>query len=248
MKAFKKIALAAGAALLTGAAVATPVNSVSADGAGQDLQSLLNGWVSVPGTAPNVNGDQYAPDEIWRIQSSSGSVAVMVFEVAGNASANAFGIYDVADKTNTLTLFGGPAGSGSRGTLWDLGSGQFVWAPLMGSNVSVTFDSANFGYFLSGPGGTFYSQAALNGGDDQMVAYQGQNQMIKWPYASSAEQWGLTEFLLAWEDQPVGAGDWDYNDMLVLVESVRSVPVPAPLALLGLGMLGMGVTLRRRAA
>lgn len=248
MKAFKKIALAAGAALLTGAAYATPVSSTSTDGAGQDLQSLLNSWVTVPGTAPNVNTNQYAPDEVWRIQSSGGSVSVLVFEVAGNASSNAFGIYDIADPGNTLTLFGGPAGSGSRGTLWDLGGGQFTWAPLVGSNVNVTFSSANFGYFLSGPDGTFYSQAALNGGDDHMVAYQGQNQQIKWPYSSTAEQWGLTEFLLAWEDRPLASGDRDYNDMLVLVESVRSVPVPAPLALLGLGMLGMGVTLRRRPA
>ena len=56
------------------------------------------------------------------------------------------------------------------------------------------------------------------------------------------------EFLLAWEDTPFTSSDLDYNDFVVLVESVHSVPEPAALGMFGFGMLliGAAVGLSRR--
>ena len=54
------------------------------------------------------------------------------------------------------------------------------------------------------------------------------------------------EFVLAFDDTADGAGDFD--DFVVYMESVESVTVPEPsaLLLLGLGIFGLGMIPRRR--
>jgi hypothetical protein len=53
---------------------------------------------------------------------------------------------------------------------------------------------------------------------------------------------------LAWEDQRFPDSDLDYNDFVVLVESVHPVPEPAVLGMFGLGalMIGVAAGMRRR--
>jgi hypothetical protein len=248
------------AALLAGqTALATPVNIVSTDGAGRDLGTLLNSTWRVSGATTDIQGGQYTPDETWTLSSTTMSANRLVFEFAGNANSNAFGIYDRTEASCTaatfascrrLTIFSGAASSGAAAALQEDAPGEFS---LLGG-PSAQFGSSDFGYFLSGAGGTFFSESALNEfGTDHLVAYAGQGQAMRWPYTSTARTWGTGEILLAWEDLPATRaggqpGDWDYNDMLVMVNSVHSVPEPATLGLLGLGLLGTAALRRRRVA
>ena len=50
--------------------------------------------------------------------------------------------------------------------------------------------------------------------------------------------------MLGWED--VAYGDNDFDDMVVMVESVRPVPEPTTLGLMGLGLLSLGLLARRK--
>lgn len=245
--------------LYAAAAGATPVNVVSSDGAGKDLGTLLNSTWLISGATTDIQGGQLKPDEVWQLTSTSASVNRLIFEFAGYAPSNSFGIYDTTDANCTqasfascrkLTVFNGAASSGAGAALDETAPGSFS---LMGG-PAVTFGSDQFGYFLSGPGGTFFSQSGLNEfGTDHMVAYGGQGQTMRWPSAGSTvtRTWSAGETLLAFEDLPTRVaggkpGDWDYNDFIVMVNSVQSVPaVPEP-ATLGLLALGAGAVFARR--
>src|SRR5690606_2683872 len=91
----------------------------------------------------------------------------------------------------------------------------------------------------SGPGGVFYSQSALNpNGDTQMVAFQGGNdRTVDFRDIGVSSPWLENEWLLAWEDLAYQGADRDFNDLVVLVESVNPVSEPASFALLACALL-----------
>ena len=239
MKMLKTLVASAVLAMSTGAFAATVL-----PGNETPLQDVINNLYTQGGTptsaAPNVNANQSGA-QLFQIEASGGSIATMVIAIAGNAGSNTFGIYDPYNTATTLQLFAGGISGGSLVTLSVNDSNQFQ----VGS-TTVQFSSSTFGYYLTGPGGTFYSQANLNGGNEQMVSYQGDGDKIKLPTRPAAV-WGPSSYLLAWEDQSLtGDSDKDYNDMVIYVESVTKVPEPGSLALLGLGLSGLAFVSRRK--
>ncbi len=259
MKNRTAVALFAGLTLagVGGAAQAALVSNTSKDGDDKSLDCLFNGdsaggdcsgtdgWIE-PGSADlDVNGEAVTSDA-WSIGASTGSFSKIVIEIAGNADDNTFGIYDLSNTGNRLEIFSGNSSAGDSSVVEFLGGGKYE---LNFGNDDATFSSgANFGFYLSGPGGDFFSDNEENpNGSEQVVAYNGDDKRKADFFGAGASTWQSGEWVLAWEDLKYIGNDQDFNDFAVLVESVTPVPGPAPLALFGAGLLAAaGFANRRR--
>jgi len=179
-------------------------------------------------------------------------IASMLLENAGYESS--FGIYSFTDDgfgsivvDSRLEVFDGavePNVFGTQAVFFDLDS-SLAWVDGSGGTSGVydsAFDTAanigaTFGFYLDipagKPGDIWYSHTSLNSdGVDHVGIFE-----------TLAFNGGVT---LAWEDLNNG-GDWDYNDMVVGVSNV-AVAEPATLALMGLGLAGLGAVRRRQAS
>lgn len=236
-------------------AMATPINLSGANGE-QTLQEILDSITVTPTpgvSSINVITDQLSSDEIWTSTASGGAIATFIIEIATFANTNSFGIYDLT-SASFLEIFSGPQREGSQATLKFYDNGLItVSNDSIGRYGEATFSSNNFGFYLGTNNfGTFYSQASKNSdGLDHMVAFQGNNidELKIAPFKPGV--WTSDEYILAWEDVPVSTFyfDADYNDLVVLIESVRPVPEPASLSLIGIGlatMLSSGFFKRKR--
>lgn len=212
------------------------------------LQQVICNLYTAAGTscnaAPDVNTDQYSPDGLWQIGGAGGSLATFIIQIAGLASQSVFGIYDAANPGSQVTLFDGSSGlvAGEQAIVSILGDGS---VRLNFADTGIDFAGNAFGYFLRAGSTTFYSESALNGGNDQMVAFQGDGDPIKiGPLA--AGPWLSNEFILAWEDLSYRTSDKDFNDFVAIVESVRGVPEPDTFALTALGLMAFLASRPRR--
>lgn len=243
----KKIVLMAmGVSLAAGSAWALPM--------GSSLQNALNnitvgpnpGVSSVDVTTDMLNDNL---DSAWNITGTGMSAATMIIEIATFAGTNTFGVYDTNDTSKKVELFSGSSGTGSQVSLSIALDGSIYKNTV---DTGVDFSSTTFGYYLDASIGNnnadavFFSDTDKNVDNyDHLFAYQGLGvdtvQIGPW----GAGVWTPDEYVLAWEDL-LNGGDQDFSDMVLMVESVRPVPEPGTLALLGTGLLGFGAILRRK--
>ena len=202
------------ALLATSATAALRVPQVTVNGG--TLQGYLNGV----GESINVSTDQNAV-QTWTTTVSGNSTFSLMIELTGNAASNTIGIYNGTVAVPPLyPVFPGAATSG-----W-FATASFRTSPVrvvinlfddngipQGTNTFLGADRNNFGYYLSGPGGTFYTQDARNPGSvAQALTYAGTGI-------------NLGQWWLCWEDQLVGGGsDQDYDDCVLFLESVTPTP------------------------
>ncbi len=235
--------LAVGSASL----VASPIGGYGDGGAA--LQAVLDGITVVPAgnSSVDVTTDDLpdALDSNWAVGGSGGAVATLSIELTGFAGSNTFGIYDTAAPGSQVEVFGGGAGAGAIRLISILFDGSVL---VNFSDTGIDFAGNSFGFYLGNSVGahpTFYSNTGLNGDSvDHMVAFQGEGDKIQIP-PFSAGIWGANEYVLAWEDT-TGGGDRDYDDFVVLVESINPVPEPTSIAMFGLGLAAMARLRRRR--
>ena len=220
---------------------------------GTSLQDELDALTTNPatGSSIDVQNDNIPDtlDSIWE-NTAYGSVHAMIIELAGWADDNTFGVYEPGDTTNFLEIFDGSGSVGDARTLYiDETTGE-LWLDAKVGLADATFQvGGQFGYYLDSSanngGGVFYSDTDENSDDlDHMYAYQGVGDTMDLPGAGSSLI-GPSYYILAWEDQDKSIVDYDYNDMVVLVESVAPIPVPGAVLLGILGLSAAGIKLRR---
>lgn len=183
---------------------------------GAGLQNYLN----AQGESINVLTDQ-VDAQVWAQGASGNNVVTIMIELAGNAAANSVGIYNTNDAVPSLfQIFPGVAAAGWFAvcsfqeaptrvvvTLFDDNGG------IQGQVTYLGADPNAYGFYLQGPGGTFYSEDYRNsGGSAQMLTYAGTGNNF-------GEWWICFEDL----DLATGGSDQDYDDMVFITESV--VPV-----------------------
>ena len=180
----------------------------------------LQGYLNSQGESINVLTDQNAVQS-WSTTVSNNSTFSLQIELAGNAASNSIGIYNAAAGVPALyQVFPGAAATGwfATASFRNLPTRVVVNlfdanAALQGTTTYLGADRTNFGYYLQGPGGLFYSQDVRNAASAaQALTYAGSG-------FNSGSWW------LAWEDSPVATSDNDYDDAVLFLESVNPTPV-----------------------
>jgi len=201
-----------------------------------------------------INGDAY-----WD-NTGLGAVTTMIVELAGFKEANTFGIYEYGDPSNKVEVFSGADTDGHSHTVNMYANGDIYLGDWDGTPDGHFNHTLVFGYYLDSTlgygmggglndgGGLFYSDRLLNtdGQVDHMFSYAGQGDKFDMPgLLPDIDPMSAFYHVLAWEDLAFPGADGNYTDMVVLVESVAPVPVPAAVLLAFLGLGAAGLKLRR---
>lgn len=202
------------------------------------LQSILNYYTT---GGPQIDTQNDTGFELFT-NTGNNATSSFLFSIAGFAPHNTFGLYKAGDPGTKIELFGGGTTGGTESEVSFLANG----AVKVGATTVSNFGT-DFGFYLAGPGGTFFSQNALNGGKQQAVIYQGNGQ-TQFKVGGKQIDFDPGKYLVAFEDVALGASDKDYNDLVVIIDGIRNKKdVPEPALMLGMvAVAGSAIVSRRR--
>jgi hypothetical protein len=226
------------------------------DAASCSLQDLLDS-ITVSGPGIDTTNDQ-TNYNYFTNTASGGSLGSFMFEVAGFAPDNEFGIYQYGNPLKKAALFSGSNDWGDSTTMNFLGDGS-IYVSTTGlpgvpgddfvppdGNLYTDFGNV-FGFYLTNKNGqTFYTDDALNPGEKaQALIYQGDDATTLELPGKQPGTFSDNEFIIAFEDLARnGSTDSDFNDLVVMVESIE--PVPEPTTIAGLGLIAGSLAMTRR--
>jgi hypothetical protein len=181
-------------------------------------------------------------------------VATFVIELAGFSETNQFGIYDGVDAANKAMIFDGAASPEDMALIQFYANGDIY----VNFAKAASGFSSDFGFYVDvyeasvDAGGdadsatldyTLLSEDDKNkGGVAQAVVYQGDNETQMQIGALAPGLFTDDEFIIAFEGMRLDLTDdaGNYDDLVVMVESITPIPAPGALllAVFGLPMAG----------
>jgi hypothetical protein len=177
------------------------------------LGGTLQGYLNGVGESINVLTDQQNA-QVWQTSASGNATFTLMIELTGSAAGNNIGVYHAGLAAPPLDqIFPGAAAAGWFATCHFAGGNLVVTlfdnnSIIQGQNFYAGIPANNFGFYLQGPGGTFYSQDARNGGGlAQVLTYLGTGQ-------------NFGDWWECFEDAGAAQSDRDFDDAVLLIQSV----------------------------
>jgi hypothetical protein len=179
------------------------------------LQAYLDG----KGESINTLADQL-DGQVWTSSVSGNASFTLMIELAGNAAGNAVGVYNVGDASPALfQVFPGAAGAGWH-AMAHFAAGWLVVTLFdnnglyLGQTTYAGVSETQFGFYLQGPGGLFFSDDGRNGGAPQALTFAGTGR-------------NFGDWWECFEDQPFVAGASDFDDAVLMLQSVNPIAAEA---------------------
>jgi hypothetical protein len=187
------------------------------------LAGGLQGYLNVADGGINVSTDQQ-DIQSWQASTGGNTNFTLQLDLGPYSPNNSIGLYNASLAAPPLyQVFPGAAASGWWATAAFRSAPTRVIVTLFdatsafqGSSTYLGADQANFGFYLMGPGGTFFTQDSRNpGGVAQALTFAGTG-------ANLGSWW------LCFEDQPDlpgGGGDSSFDNAVLFLQAIAPVPV-----------------------
>jgi len=191
----------------------------------------------------------------------TGSVTSFVFSATGSftyGNGDVFGIYSPISgmmiPVFDLTLIGTnwPNTTINFGDLDFDGQDDDVWITDALGDIDLPglyhdFGPDAFGYYVTAGGSTYYTEDNKNAdGEAWALTYQGHGGTLLMPGGQADVSFDDNHWLTAFEVFSNPGTYKDFDDLIVVAESVDPVPEPATILLLGAGLVGLGYLGRKK--
>jgi len=216
------------------------------------LQDELNKVTGADRNAPIFDAIQHQkPFDLFTNNSDKISLNILLYEPAGFAPENVFGIYQVGNPDFRVPLFIGDNDLGDLASVFfhedesisvSTQSLPPDMPPVANSNFQLFPDFGDtFGFYLDTPAGdnlinptdiVFFSEDRLNpGGNPQALIFQGDGQTILQIPGHQPSVFSDDKFIVSFEDLPASL---TFQDMGVIVSGITPKKTPEPSTIIGL--------------